>query len=126
MSPEPTNRMAIDPDGCTHDWHLALLTAGRRVELMCLRCMSSDLDIWPPGGIADLVTLELSDSGIRVSNGQHNSETDAWIRVNLYVKQSVSFTRYGFGGVRATAGNTVYVTPLESEPVDDTPSPQVS
>lgn len=77
-----------DPEACAHLWNLLLNTVGRRVELYCPKCDATDQDLWPPGGIADLIEYVAGD--ITVSRGQHSAQTFTTMYVNLQVIQSMS------------------------------------
>lgn len=80
-----------DPEQCQHLWELILNMVGRPVELYCPRCDSTDQDIWPPGGIADLVTWDVPGGEIQVAGARHNATTLTSVPVNIEYHQSITF-----------------------------------
>lgn len=81
------------PEQCQHLWELILNVVGRPVELYCPRCDSTDQDIWPPGGIADLVTWDVPGGEIKVARSRHNATTLTSVPVDIQYYQSVTFDR---------------------------------
>lgn len=102
------------PEDCTHLWNLALHLTGRRVALECARCETTDKEVWGPGGVADLVSMEwdhyaIDDlsmppvTRIQVNGGQHTCPWELVVPVDLVVYQSIQVTGYRQFG-RALSG----------------------
>ena len=97
----------LDIEDCIHRWNLLLHIVGRPVELFCSQCNATDQDIWPPGGIADLLSFEHEE--ITVDAASHNAQTLTIIPVNLSVYQSTAFSAQAFLNNRAAVQPTTII-----------------
>lgn len=119
-----------DPSTCNHLWNLALYTTGRRVALECSRCRTTDKEVWGPGGIADLVSMEFDVYGtlppddmsdppvtrVKVDAGRHTSDRERLLPVDLTVVQSARISGYRSGTQVSLSTDTRVEATLRTNP----------
>lgn len=83
------NRPAKRIDICSHAWWM-ILRPGGEVALFCQLCEKTDQDVFSES-IARLISMEIDTVNIWSGYHDYDGTTDAFIPVNLYVTQSMSY-----------------------------------